>query len=91
MGTKRKIEVFTSGCLVCEPVVELVKNTACPSCEVVVYNLNEGCETNVCREKAKQYGINRIPAVAVEGKLLDCCKMATVTEESLRAAGVGSA
>lgn len=87
---KRRVEVFTSGCPVCEPVVDLVKKTACPSCDVVVYDLNAGCATNECRDKAKQYGISRVPAVVVDGKLLDCCKIGTVTERELRAAGVGS-
>ncbi len=87
---KRKIEVFTSGCSICEPVVELVKKTACSSCEVVVYDLSTGCKTNECREKAKQYGVTRVPAVVVNGKLLDCCKSGAVTEKDLRAAGIGS-
>jgi len=52
--TKRKVEVFTSGCPICEPTVELVKKTACSSCEVVVYDLNKGCDTNECREKAEK-------------------------------------
>ncbi len=86
---KRKIEVFTSGCPVCKPVVELVKKTACASCDVVVYDLNAGCSTNECRDKAKKYGITRVPAVVVDGKLLDCCKTGTVNESALRAAGVG--
>ncbi len=86
---KRKIEVFTSGCPICEPVVDLVKKTACPSCEVVVYDLNAGCKTNECREKAKKYGITKIPAVVVNGKILDCCKSGNVTEKELRAAGIG--
>jgi len=86
---KRKVEVFTAGCPVCEPVVELVRKTACPSCDVIVYDLNKGCVTNECRERAKQYGIARVPAVVVDGKLLDCCKTGTVTEKELRAAGVG--
>lgn len=87
---KRKIEIFTSGCPVCEPVVDLVKKTACPSCDVVVYDLNSGCSTNECRDKAKNYGINRVPAVVVDGKLLECCKGGQITEEALRAAGIGS-
>ena len=86
---KRKVEVFTAGCPVCEPVVELVKKAACPSCDVVVYDLNAGCATNECRNKAKQYGVSRVPAVVVDGKLLGCCKIGSVTEEALRAAGVG--
>jgi len=31
MGAKRKVEVFTAGCSVCDPVVELVKKRACPA------------------------------------------------------------
>lgn len=88
--TKRKVEVFTSGCPVCEPVVDLVKKTACPSCDVIIYDLNKGCATNECRDKAKKYGINRVPAVVVDGKLLDCCKTSSVTEAALRTAGIGS-
>jgi len=91
MGTKRKVEVFTAGCPVCDPVVTLVKKTVCPSCEVIVYDLNKGCETNECRDKAKQYGIKRLPSIVVNGKLLACCaKSFAVTEKALRAAGIGS-
>ena len=87
---KRKIEVFTSGCPVCEPTVDLVKKTACSTCEVVAYDLNAGCATNECRDKAKKYGVSRLPAVVVDGKLLDCCKTGPVSEQALRTAGVGS-
>ncbi|MBG59487.1 MAG: glutaredoxin [Peredibacter sp.] len=87
---KRKVEVFTGGCPVCEPTVELVRKTTCSNCEVVVYDLNEGCETNECREKAHQYNITRVPSVVVDGKLLECCKDLQITEEALKRAGVGS-
>ena len=86
---KRKVEVFTAGCPVCEPTVELVKNTACDSCEVIIYDLNKGCDTMECREKAEKYGVTKLPAVAVNGKLLDCCQGGGVNEDTLRAAGVG--
>lgn len=87
---KRKIEVFISGCPLCEPVVDLVKKATCSSCEVEIYDLNKGCSTNECRDRAKHYGITRVPAVVVNGKLLDCCKTGTVSQQALRAAGVGS-
>lgn len=87
---KRKIEVFTSGCPVCQPTVDLVKKIACPSCEVIVYDLNKGCDTNQCRDKAEMLNITRLPAVAVNGRLLECCKAGPITEEALRAAGIGS-
>lgn len=87
--SKRKVEVFTAGCPLCEDAVKLVKSAACPDCEVVVYDLNKGCSTNECREKAKAYEVKRVPAVAVNGRLLDCCKQGPVTAEALKAAGVG--
>lgn len=87
--SKRKVEVFTSGCPVCEPTVELVKKLACDSCEVIVYDLNKGCSTNECREKAKSYGVTRLPAVAINGALVDCCKVGSVDENALRQAGLG--
>ena len=83
--TKRIIEVFTAGCQVCEPTVELVKKMACDSCEVVIYDLNQGCDTNECREKAKQYSITRLPVIVVNGKVLDCCKSSGFSEQILKA------
>ena len=34
---KRKVEIFTAGCPVCEPVVAMVKELACDNCEVHVH------------------------------------------------------
>ncbi len=87
--TKRKIEVFTAGCSVCSPVVDMVKSMACSDCEVVVYNLAEPCESKECIDKAKTYGIKALPAVAVNGKLLSCCQNKGVSEAELRNAGIG--
>ena len=86
---KRKVEVFSSGCQVCEPTVELVKKVACSSCEVVVYYLNKGCSTNECKDKAAEYGVRKLPAIAVDGVLLECCQSGSITEKSLREAGIG--
>ncbi len=86
---KRKVEVFTSGCPLCEPVIELVNKVACPSCEVIIYDLNKGSNGNIGREKANEYNVSRVPSVAVDGKLLECCKTGTVSEQALRDAGVG--
>jgi hypothetical protein len=58
---KRKVEVFTAGCPICERTVNLVKSLACPSCEVRIYDLREGCATNECREKATRYGVTAVP------------------------------
>ena len=88
MEKKRQIEVFTAGCGMCEEAVQVVQRVACSSCEVTVHNIttDKGIE-----EKAKQYGIKRLPAVVVDGKLADCCSGGGVDEASLRALGVGSA
>lgn len=86
---KRKVEVFTSGCYLCEDTVKLVKDLACPSCEVVVYDLSNACESKECLEKAKQYGISAVPTVVVDGKIADCCAQGKPTRKALLAAGVG--
>ena len=87
---RKKVEVFTSGCPICESTVDHVKRLACPSCEVIIYDLTRDNKKGIL-DKATFYGIERIPAVAVNGKLLECCEMSSVSEDILRQAGVGSA
>ena len=86
---KRKIEVFTANCPMCDPVVKLVNELSCGSCEVTVYDMIEQCEDKACLNKAKAYGVARIPAVAIDGKLLNCCEAGAITKEDLIRAGVG--
>jgi glutaredoxin len=84
MSKKRKVEVFTGGCPLCDETVKLVKELACPSCEVTVYDLrNEGMD------KAKKYGVNSVPNVVVDGKILECCKRRKITAKDLKEAGIG--
>lgn len=87
---KRQIEIFTAGCPVCEPVVQLVKDTVCENCEITVYNLSEQCESKICVKKMEEYGVKRLPAIAVNGELIGCCKNAGITKEDLINAGIGS-
>jgi len=91
MNPKRTIEVFTAGCPVCAETVKQVKEAACGDCEVIVYDLNAGCETNICRDKAKEYGVKSVPAVAIDGKLATCCQNAGVDIDALKALGLGQA
>jgi DNA-binding transcriptional MerR regulator/glutaredoxin len=91
MVVGRVVEVFTARCPLCDDAVKLVQSVACPSCEVKIYDLREGCATNECRDLAQRYGIKTVPAVVVDGKLADCCRAGGVDEASLRALGVGSA
>jgi hypothetical protein len=67
---KIKIEVFSAGCFVCNPVVEMVKSLASTECEVIIYNLSEPSETKIGQDKVEAYGIKSLPAIAVNGKLL---------------------
>ena len=85
---KSKIEIFSAGCPVCDPVVKMVQELTCDSCDVTVYNMVELCDDKSCLTKAREYGVVRIPAVAVDGKLLNCCETA-IAREDLISAGVG--
>lgn len=85
---KRTVEIFTAGCPVCDPVVQLVKETACDNCEITIYDLVKQCEEKTCTDKMKAYGINRVPSVVVNGKLLDCCDQ-PITKQDLVNTGIG--
>ncbi len=87
---KQQIEIFTAGCPVCEPVVALVKENACRNCEITIYNLSEQCESKIYVTKMEEYGVKRLPAIAINGKLIDCCKNIEITKSDLVNAGIGS-
>ena len=81
---RRKVEVFTAGCPVCEPLVRTVKFIACPDCDVSVHNIHEKGA-----EKALQYGVKVLPAVVIDGSPVNCCGYPGLTENDLRGAGLG--
>jgi len=85
---KRTVEVFTAGCPVCDPIVKLVKETACDNCDITIYDLVKQCEEKVCIDKVKSYGIKSVPSIVVNGKLLDCCSTG-ITKADLENAGIG--
>lgn len=85
MNTKRTVEVFTAGCPLCEEVVATVRRVACDSCDVTVLDLND----EVVARRAADLGVRSAPAVVVDGTLAGCCTGSGVTEEALRAEGVG--
>lgn len=86
---KRKIELFTAGCPVCDPVIEMVKSMACNNCDVIIYNIADKSNREEYMKKIKSYNIETIPSVAVNGKLLSCCENKGVNREDLEKAGVG--
>lgn len=84
-NTKRKIEIFSAGCSVCESIVEQVRNAACPSCDIQILDVN----APIIRKRAADLGIWSLPAVAIDGKLADCCASRGVDLAALRSAGLG--
>lgn len=83
--TKRKIEVFSAGCSVCEDVIALVNQIACPSCEITILDMKD----RAVARRAKALGVRSVPAVAIDGALADCCSGRGPDEPTLRAAGLG--
>jgi len=85
MSAKRKIEIFSAGCVVCNDVIDTVSRAACPSCEVIVLDM----ENIEVAKRARSLGVRSVPAVLIDGKLADCCAGRGVDLEVLRAAGLG--
>lgn len=82
---KRKIEIFSAGCSTCKQTIELVKKLVCESCEITVLDMHE----KSVAAKAKRYGVQSVPAIAINGKLAGCCSGRGVDKNVLRTAGVG--
>jgi DNA-directed RNA polymerase subunit RPC12/RpoP len=82
---KRKVEVFSAGCSACEETIELVNQVACPSCGIEVLDMRDPA----VGARAKALGIRSVPAVAIDGRLADCCQGRGVDLDALRAAGLG--
>jgi glutaredoxin 3 len=85
MSAKRKIEIFSAGCSVCDEAIQTVKSIACDSCDVEVLDMNK----DDVAARAKQLGIRSVPAVVIDGKLADCCSGRGIDEATLRRSGVG--
>jgi hypothetical protein len=86
---KRSVEIFTAGCPVCDPVVQMVKDLACDQCEITIYDLINQCDDKVCLSKIETYQIKKVPSVAVDGKLLNCCVNEGISKDELIKAGIG--
>ena len=85
MSTKRKIEIFSAGCPVCQEAAAAIKDNACASCAVSILDMNDP----VVSSRAKNLGIKSVPAVVIDGKLADCCSGRGPDIEALKAAGLG--
>jgi glutaredoxin 3 len=87
MNGKRRVEVFSAGCAVCDETIAMVERVACPSCEVTVLDMQD---PEVAR-RARSLGIRSVPAVVIDGTLAACCSGRGPDEATLRAAGLGQA
>jgi glutaredoxin len=85
MAHKRKIDIFSAGCPACQSTIDLVNDMACGSCEIEVHNMNDAGVA----KRADNIGVRSVPAVVVDGELLECCKRGP-TEEALENAGIGT-
>ncbi len=85
MATKRKVEVFSAGCPVCQSTIDLVNRVACPSCKVSILDMND---TEVA-QRAEHLGVRSAPTVVIDGTLAECCAGRGPSEGILRAAGIG--
>ena len=86
MAEKRKVEVFSAGCALCQDTIDLVKELACSGCEVSVLDMLDA----EVAERAKSLGVQSVPAVAVNGQLAACCAGRGPDEAALSAAGIGA-
>ncbi len=85
MSTKRKVEVYSAGCPVCNDAVEMVRRISCKDCEINVLDMKD----HAVAKRAKSLGIRSVPAIVINGKLADCCAGRGPDEATLKAAGLG--
>lgn len=83
--TTHKIEVFSAGCPACEDAIALINRIAGPSSEIEVLDMRDTAVAN----RARAYGIGRVPSVVIDGKLADCCAAGGPNEATLRGMGIG--
>jgi glutaredoxin 3 len=81
----RKIEVFSAGCPACREALELVEKLAGESAEVSVLDMHQ----EAVAARAKELGVRSVPAVAIDGRLADCCTGRGMDEATLRRQGLG--
>ncbi|MFZ1747079.1 MAG: thioredoxin family protein [Nitrospirales bacterium] len=86
MSTLRHIEIFSAGCPICEDTITLVKQLACPSCEITILDMKD----QPVSTRAKTLGFRTIPAVVIDGQPAECCDERGPSERVLQAAGIGT-
>ena len=67
--SKRKVEVFSAGCALCEEVIDELRREAGSLYEVIVHKMLDARSL----ARAEKLGIRSVPAVVIDGKLASCC------------------
>jgi len=65
MDSKRKVEVFSAGCALCQEVIDVVKREVGSSQVIVHRNMKDARGL----ARAEQLGIRSVPAVVIDGRL----------------------
>lgn len=86
MNDKRKVEIFSAGCGVCDETIQMVREIACDSCEVEVLEMRQ----EMVAKRAEDLGIKTIPTIVIDGKIAECCANREVDKDTLRSAGLGT-
>jgi glutaredoxin len=64
VDSKRKVEVFSAGCALCQEVIDVVRREA-GSSQVIVHNMMDARGL----ARAEELGIRSVPAVVIDGRL----------------------
>jgi glutaredoxin 3 len=70
---KQRVEIFSAGCCCCEDMIAGIRAAACPSCEITVLDIKQ---LDVA-QRAKQLGVRFVPAVVINGELVEHSKSGT--------------
>jgi hypothetical protein len=83
---RRRVEVFSAGCSMCEEAIKLVQEIACRSCDVQVLDVRDAEVASL----AKSLGIRSVPSVVVtSSEIAACCSDRGPDEAVLRREGLG--
>jgi predicted DsbA family dithiol-disulfide isomerase len=79
MDSRRKVEVFSAGCALCQEVIDVVKREV-GSSQVIVHNMKDARGL----ARAEQLGIRSVPAVVIDGKLASSSTVRGVDIQALK-------
>jgi len=85
MTGKRKIEIYSAGCSICNNAIDQIREASCPSCEIIIHDMM----LPEVQRSAGGLGILSLPAVVIDGRPSGCCAGRGVDLDVLREAGLG--